>query len=524
MAERARRVPAWAAAVPLTALYLLLSPDTADHAAQEYRAWLGLVVWDGGWYGGHHVPGYSILFPPLADLVGARTTGALAAVAAAALFERLAREHASAGAARVATLWFALTLTATLVSGRLTFALGVAIGLGALLAATRGRPVAAAALAAVTALASPIAGAFVALAGAAWWLAAHRAAVSPDRAGRRAAALLVVAGLGPVLVLGVLFPEGGAFPFAASSFWPALAVAVVLALVLPARPGPLRAAALLYAAALVASFVLTTPMGGNAVRLGAIAAGPVAALALWDRRRGLLALLAVPLLLSGVGAAADDWIRSSADPSVRPSFSRPLLAELARRPAAPGRLEVPFTDDHWEARWLAPHIALARGWERQLDLARNGLFYDGRPLTAQAYRRWLDDNAVHWVALPEAPIDYSAAAEAKLVREGLPYLREVWRDRRWRLFAVRDPAPLATGAATATRLDGQGVTLRATRPGVAAVRVRWTPYWALLEGRGCVERSPDDHVRLRLRAAGEVRLGIRFALGRVRARTPRCTG
>ena len=457
-------------------------------------------------------------------MLGVRLTGALAAVAAAVLFSRLARAHAGPGAARLATLWFALGLGATLVSGRLTFVLGVATGLGAILAASRGRRWSAPALAVLTALASPVAGAFVALAAVAWWVAGRRAAGVRARRERRAAVLLAVAAFAPVLALGVLFPEGGAFPFAASSFWPALAVAVGLAVALGPQERVLRTGAVLYALALVASFVLPTPMGGNAARLGALMAGPVAALALWDHRRRLLALAAVPLLWFGVAAAADDWYRASQDPSVRASFYRPLLAELARRPGTPGRLEVPFTDDHWEARWLAPRLPLARGWERQLDLARNGLFYDGRPLTAEAYRRWLDDNAVHWVALPQAPIDYSAAAEAKLVRDGLPYLREVWRDRRWRLFAVRDPAPMATGSATATRLDGQGLTLRAARPGVAAVRVRWTPYWALLEGRGCVERTPDDHVRLRLRAAGGVRLGIRFALGRVRARTPRCTG
>ncbi len=300
----------------------------------------------------------------------------------------------------MATLWFAVGLGATLVSGRLTFVLGVATGLAAILAATRGRRWAAPALAVVTACASPVAGAFLALAGAAWWLAARGTPGPRARGERRAAALLAVAALAPVLALGVLFPEGGAFPFAATSFWPALAVAVGLALALGPRQRVLRAGAVLYALALVASFVLRTPMGGNAVRLGALMAGPVAALALWDHRRRLLALAAVPLLWFGVAAAVDDWYRASRDPSVHASFYRPLLAELRRQPATPGRLEVPFTDDHWEARWLAPSIALARGWERQLDLARNGLFYDGRPLTATAYRGWLDDNAVRWVALP----------------------------------------------------------------------------------------------------------------------------
>ena len=304
---------------------------TADLAAQEYRTWLGLVVWDGGWYGGHHVPGYSLLFPPLAALLGAGST---------ARWPRWRRPSSSSawrartpGRARPA--WprcgSRVGLVATLVSGRLTFVLGVATGLAAILAATRGRRWAAPALAVVTALREP--GRRRLPRPGRRGLVAGRAAGRPDpaRAGeRRAAALLAVAALAPVLALGVLFPEGGAFPFAATSFWPALAVAVGLALALGPRERVLRTGAVLYALALVASFVLRTPMGGNVVRLGALIAGPVAALALWDHRRRLLALAAVPLLWFGVAAAADDWYRASRDPSVHASFYRPLLAELAR--------------------------------------------------------------------------------------------------------------------------------------------------------------------------------------------------
>ena len=49
--------------------------------------------------------------------------------------------------------------------------------------------------------------------------------------------------------------------------------------------------------------------------------------------------------------------------------------------------------------------------------------------------------------------------------------------------------------------------------------VRFTPYWRLAEGAGCVARSPDDRTLLRLRAAGEVRLVTTFALGRIGARS-----
>ena len=90
------------------------------------------------------------------------------------------------------------------------------------------------------------------------------------------------------------------------------------------------------------------------------------------------------------------------------------------------------TVDHWEARWVAPHVMLARGWERQLDRGRNGLFYEkaAEPLNALTYRRWLDEQAVSYVALPDSPLDYSAKREAALVRNPASgtgaYLREIW--------------------------------------------------------------------------------------------------
>ena len=71
-----------------------------------------------------------------------------------------------------------------------------------------------------------------------------------------------------------------------------------------------------------------------------------------------------------------------------------------------------------EARWLAGHVALARGWERQLDEGRNGIFYDERPLTAARYRSWLTEQAISYVALPDAPLDYSAESEARLLLGG----------------------------------------------------------------------------------------------------------
>ena len=80
-------------AAVLAAIYLLVDPPSADLAAQTYRTWLfehhGFVLWDNGWYGGHHNPAYSILFPPLAALTSPQLVGAVAAVVSAWAFERI---------------------------------------------------------------------------------------------------------------------------------------------------------------------------------------------------------------------------------------------------------------------------------------------------------------------------------------------------------------------------------------------------------------------------------------------------
>lgn len=505
-----RALPAWALALVPALAYLVAAPPSADLAAQAYRADLGLVLWDNGWYAGHHMPGYSVLFPPLAALLGPRLVGALSAVAAAALFERLVR---GADGARPAALWFALATVSTLISGRLTFALGIALGLAAVLAAARARHGWACALGVLASLASPVAGAFVALAAVAWWL---------DRR-RWWPVALAACGLGPTVALAVAFPEGGSFPFVASSFWPALAAALVVLAVVPRDARVVRIGLALYALAIVASFVLSTPMGGNVVRLGALFAGPLVTALLWRRNRRVVYLLALPLLYWQWVAPVDDWARAAGDASVHERYYHGLLGFLGAQRGGPFRLEIPFTDNHWESRWVAPHVPLARGWERQVDRDRNALFYDGRPITAPRYRRWLDDNAVRFVALADAPIDYSAAREAELVRNGVPYLREVWHDAHWRVYAVVGARPLASGAARATAVEPERVRLTASGPGTVDLRVRFTPYWRIASGHGCVEEGPGGWTRLRLDRPGPVVVEASFALGRVRASAPRCT-
>lgn len=534
----ARRAPAWSITAAMGLAYVIAAPPSADLAAASYRSDLfaraGLTLWDNGWYGGHHLLGYSLLAPALGWLIGLHLLAALSMTGAAALFAALIDGRFSARATRIAAAWFAFGAGISLLSSRIAFDLGLAVGLAALLAARRGRPASALALAALTSLASPVAGAFLALAALAWALAAR-----PRRALAPALALVALA---PIALLAVVFPEGGSQPFDASSALPALAGVLIIGALIPPRDRALRAGALLYAIALAGAFLLKTPVGGNADRLGALAAGPIAACALAGRSgaprsRALLAL-APFLLYWQVNAPASDFASAVSDPSESASYYAPLLRRLAQLgatdPRRPLRIEAATTANHTDASRLAPHVALARGWERQLDREHNALFYDSGALTAASYRAWLLDTAVAYVALPDAPLDYSAVAEARLLRgeslrgggpaTGRPpgYLREVWRSAHWRLFAVQSPRPLAEPPAALTQLGGDSFTLEAPRAGAFTVRVRFTPYWALAGGRGCVSRAPGDWTELRAGRAESAHVVIDFSPARIFDHGPRC--
>jgi hypothetical protein len=507
---RGRVLTPWLLAALGAGIYLVVAPPSADLAAQEYRAQLGLVIWNNGWFAGHHTPGYSVLFPPLGGALGVRVTGALAAVAAAGLFAPLARRHwGDTAGATAAACWFAVGTTAVLLTGRITFMLGVAIGVAALLALSHDRRLPALALAALTTLASPIAGLFVALAATAWAIAPPQRQQRQRR--RLGGGAVVVAALAPIAILLVLFPQGGSEPFVASAFWPALAGTLLVAALLPAHERTLRLGALLYALALVAAFALATPLGGNATRLGALAAGPVVLGALAGRRSPVLvAALALAFAYWPLYPAVRDVVRASGDPSLRAAYHAPLVRFLRSRPRAGGfRVEIPFTENHWEARHVAPAVPLARGWERQLDRRFGALFYDGG-LDAAGYRAWLDKRAVAYVAVPDVALDAAGGDEVRLVDAGLPYLRPVWRNAHWRVFAVTRPTPLASGAGAAARLSPTGVTLRAASAGDVLVRVHHTRWWRVTAGRACVRAGPGGMTLVRVLAPGTVRLRARI--------------
>ena len=507
----AHRLPFRTFEAPLLAAVLggvatLLGWHGSDLAAHVYRVIQfqrnGLTLWDSQWYGGHFTLDYSVVFPPVAGIIGVSTTAIASAAGAAWAFDRLGRSHFGPSA-RSGSLVFALGTVAQVAIGQLPFLMGEALALAACWAAARRRWPLAVALAVATSLASPLAGAFLALAAMSWLLASwprHRLGIT-----------LLAAGVAlPVMVVSVLFPGQGMFPYPWPTFVLELAVCVGLWILVPRQERALRNAARLYVFAIAVSFVLRSPMGGNVGRLGECPAIPLVVCLLWPHRRWLLVVVAVPLGLWQWTPAWAAMTQNGRDPSTHRAYYQPLVAYLEAHGQPPGRVEVVPTRLHWEAAYVAPDVALARGWERQLDTADNPLFYTDGALTAASYRGWLVDNGVRYVALSDAPLDYAAVGEAQLVQTGVAGLVPVWRNANWRVFEVAGSPGIVQGPGRLVSLDGDHVVLDATGPGPILVRVHYSSDWSVVGGGGCVAKAQGDWTTVNASGPGQIRLELRL--------------
>ncbi len=472
-------------AAALAAAYMICSPASQDLAAATFRADLfadhGFVIWNNDWYSGHYVLSYSVLYPPLGALLGPRLVGALAVVAAAALFALLARRRFGARAL-IPSLWFAAAIGAWLLTGRIPFLLAVPFGLGALLAADSGRSVSAALLATLASLASPVAGLFVALAGVAIALAGDRV---------RGAAL-AIGGAAPIAVLNLAFPvpatsRSSSRPSSRSRSSPRSALWLV-----PTEFRALRIGVALYALLALAVFVIPNALGGNVTRLGALFAGPVLALALWPRGRLVVIAVSIPLLYWQLLAPVRDVDKAAGDPSTELAFYEPLLAELDRLAASEGpfRTEIPPTKNRFEAAYVARGHPIARGWLRQLESDDFDLFTDGE-LTAGAYLDWLRRHGVSYVAVPEAPRDYLAEDEVALIDAGLGYLAPVWSDDDWRLYRVAGSQAWGLDGLGVEAIGADGFTVDPAPDGPRPTSIEWTPLWSVTGGAACVSEGED---------------------------------
>jgi len=505
----------------LSAVYLALSPLTSDHAAQLFRTELfdrdGPVFWNNFWFGGHHLPTYSLAAPAIGSVIGFRAMGVLAVIGSALLFTAITARHwgrTNPTGAAWGAAWFSAAVTVSLFSGRLTFALGVLLATLAVFLAQRGYRAVSLVVAFSVAAASPVAALFLACCGFAHWVA-----MRPDRRGLELAAAAMLS----AIVIALLFPAGGDEPYVVSSFLPALVLTLAAALVVPPSERLVRVGLLVYAVALVLAFLIPTPMGGNANRLGVLLIGPLLLSAAWPSRRVAVLALAPLLLVWQVIPVARDLSLAGGNPAVQPGFYAPLIETLeSRLEREPSRVEVLPVATHWESARLAPELPLARGWERQTDRRLNRLFYDGQ-LTPERYRRWLDRLGVGWVAVPAAELDYSAEEEAELVLSRPGYLKEVDAPPGWILFRVEGARPLVQPPARLDSLEADRFRISSPEAGSFLVRIRYTPYWRVTGGPGCVERAGDGWSRVTLPGSGSVTVKAVFSPAARLGRKPDCS-
>jgi len=493
-----------------------------DYAASTYRVDgfgdHGLVLWDTAWYGGNYPLGYSVLFPPLGALLGLALTGVVSAAVCTWCFDHLVRRF---WGRRLAGSWlFALTTTLEVGIGQFPYLVGQAFALVAVVAATRRRHRLAVVAGIAAALCSGVAGVFLAVAVVGWAWSAK------DRRGPLVALAVI-----PIVALGVFnvaFPGTGSFPYPVTGLvWVVVTCAAAFAPPLRVAPA-VRAAALCYAALALGAFVIASPMGGNANRLAQSVGIPLlacfafspAAAAQGARRRprgwprgwyAVLAVVVVPLVVWQWAPGENVVLAVSRAGPTTAGFYRPLVAAVAARAAAPVRVEVVPTEQHWESVYVAQHDLVARGWERQLDIGDNPIFYRPGALNAPAYRRWLLTSGVSFVALPDAPLDYAATAEAKLLRSGtVPGLTLVWRSAQWQLWQVDASPGLLSGPGRVTEVGPDAVTVSARGAATLTVRVRWTRYWTVRSGAACIAEAPGGWTTIDARGPGVIRLGTTF--------------
>jgi hypothetical protein len=529
----------------LIVAWLVVNPRTPDLAAQVYRVDLfrrqGFLVWDDNWYSGHYIPGYSLLYPPLGSLLGVRLLGALCVMASSMLFARAA-SLVYGESARWAAMWFAVAAVGEVWSGQMTFALGVPLALAAGLALIGRRWLLAGVLAALCAAASPVAGALLGLAGL---------SVTLWRRSPRALVTLAVPAAVVVLATVALFAEGGYEPYPASSFVATIVVVLAFLWALPRRASLLRIGGLVYLLACVGCVAVHSPIGSNVERYGVLLAGPLLLCSLLSGGdaegqagrgtgvethggpRGRAAVLgrAGPVGALALAAAAA-WVlwgpvretrAVAGSEATSAAYYAPVKRFLAARRGGPVRVEVPLTRSHWEAALLAPSVSLARGWEKQMETRYDDVLLSSG-LTASSYERWLHEQAVSYVALPDVPLDSSSAQEGRLIRGGVPYLREVFTSAHWRVYRVLDATPLASGPGRLTSLGHDSFTLSARTAGRFVVRVHFTRYWTLTRGSGCVARAPRGWTAVNVRSRGTVAVTASFSLSRAFSAGGSCAG
>jgi hypothetical protein len=457
-------VPAMVAALNAIA-FLIIRPDVNDLWAARARAsavqhGVGLTYWF-SWFGGGSTPGnYSVLTPYVSAYTTAELLGAVSAVAIPLLCAALMRgtEHPIAGAGIAAyaagvNLW----------SGRVPFLFGAAFAVGALLTLRHKQTVLTAVLAALSVLASPVTGAFLAMGLSGVFLS--------NREYRRISLITIGSVLVSLAVVGIAFGTPGP-----ESFSNALRVEVILGLLLLQLGRPavwMRSTLWLSVIATVILATVPNGMGSNFSRLVWYCL-PVAVVALSKFRTWLVLLIVVPLVVAGTNQTVID-LQNAGQPISKVSYYKPLAAQLDTITGLRNyRVEVVNHGAHAAYDALLDHAVLARGWETQEDNVLNASLQQNN-LDAVTYKVWLDNNAVGYVAFPTTSV--TEYPEYRLLAGHVPsYLKLIWQTEDWLLYRVQNATSIVPTPGTLVDLSQSRMTIKVPCTCTLKLRVRWSKY------------------------------------------------
>lgn len=504
-----------AASVVLVRVAVPIGIDSAAHAYQTLR-WLqsGFQFWDNYWYDGRYsFVDYSLLYYPIAGLVGQLPTVLATVSASGFLFARLTAGRFGSSSPWPAWL-FSVTAGVTVwLSGEYPFALGLAFALAAVSFRQHRRAPLTAAFALATLLASPLAFLFLLLAFGGIALAASwRSLLRVD----------LIIGLGLcVLIAAALelkFPVTGVFHF---DFWALFQVLGISAIALAVSAGlrgvgAIRGLFAAMAVAALAAYLIPSPLGGNATRLIDYIGAPLVWILLerrrpqWRRGRLLIACLAALVLAGQLAPTIVSAALALDAQSNHQSFWRGAIQFLHAHANPNFRVEAVDTADHSDAYFLpAAGIPIVRGWFRQDDFPDNALLYAGT-VSAAGYRLWLRDNAVRYVVLPHDSLDYSAKSEAQLLNSGRSGLVPVYRDRHVTIFQLPHPTPLLQAPVGETArvlvLGHDTLTAEVSGPGRYLLAISYTPYWQATPRSACIARASKGFSNLIASAGGAITL------------------
>jgi len=491
------------------------APPPGDASAHLYRTWLverGVIVWDNLWFAGNYpILTYSPLYYFLAAAAGNGMLTIAGALVAAACFAALAVREWGPTAAWPARL-FGICAAGPLITGTAPYGLGLAAALACLLALQRRWWIPAFALAAVTLAFSALAFFFLVLALGAVALSRRCTIREVLTVGFVMAALAAC-----WATLWLLVPSQGRYPYSWLSLLAAGGVAACgVRLALGTRSASLLAAFFgLWLVSCVVCYLVPTPMGETVTRLRYVVL-PLMLLTVLHARARPRWLAAIAL----AGAAAYNTVPYAVSLALRVAgdgnaaeqgYWQPTIDFLRANHSDDHLVAVVATGSHWESYYLPKAgIPVVRGWFRQTDMVRNEVLYDSSA-DAGDYVRWLHDNAVRYVVLPDVRLDaYTGEREEDLVRAAAADLALAMRTDDVTIYEVPNATPLLTGPGRArvTELTHDEVRGVVGASGTYRLRLTWSPYWRVVNGAITVREATDGQMLLDARKPGEFAIEV----------------